>query len=681
SKNGVTGTANLRNGPKISCQVEIEVPQTCSFVLRTKECILNEVSVIDAQGQPVYRQAAGAAAFQVAMEKYVDQPIISGIFVSIYPEKDEPENILNIKRGIISALLVPILEAEHNEKMVRLKQKCIHTQMFYVTVNSRKDIDTDITVVRDLSDCSHFSPHSLPTSPLSLLPGLNGLMSKLISSTQTCNYQFDNRRKHMTEAQCTEKHLFIPFSHEGQYGISSEVKQSLMLQDSVKINNRYFNKDGGYENMNKQTSLLYLNMLSSSGKSQQRASLFHKLVSEIRGLKNDTLSGAADEMMKISEWLTWQTLFQCETDQCTSAIMQILRTFDESAREVDAIVYALCLPQASPQKVRDMLSVAQNKPSKSIMYALANIEVAEFMEFMLGDCSGDEDSTYLTLRVIGVMGKYMEGFPSLKSSLLNCMGQTYTSLPVQKAAIRAFRLMEMESDYENSEAPAQKRIAAYLMLMRNPEEANKVLRTLKSEQNEQVKSFVSSHIANILESEVPTLSTYTGDASFNPMDFTKFSRNYKIEVPLVGSVEGNIIFDSANYMSREVMLAITPDNFNAEILEIGLEGEGFEPAIEVLFGENGFFPDTISKAMYWVNDKIPHPVKWVLDKWISPLRDIWKNTSQLKKRLEQIEDAPKGLAYLRFMGTELGYLKTNELNLIIHFIKLYTETFKSMSMM
>lgn len=44
------------------------------------------------------------------------------------------------------------------------------------------------------------------------------------------------------------------------------------------------------------------------------------------------------------------------------------------------------------------------------------------------------------------MGKYMERFPSLKSSLLNCMGQTYASLPVQKAAIRAFRLMEMNSE-------------------------------------------------------------------------------------------------------------------------------------------------------------------------------------------------------------------------------------------
>lgn len=39
-------------------------------------------------------------------------------------------------------------------------------------------------------------------------------LSMLVSSSQECNYQFDNRRKHMTAAQCTEKHLFRPFSHE-----------------------------------------------------------------------------------------------------------------------------------------------------------------------------------------------------------------------------------------------------------------------------------------------------------------------------------------------------------------------------------------------------------------------------------------------------------------------------------
>lgn len=66
----------------------------------------------------------------------------------------------------------------------------------------------------------------------------NGLISKLISSTQTCNYQFDNKRKHMTEAQCTEKHLFIPFSHE--YVISWMMTECLLLKCSWSVNVFFF---------------------------------------------------------------------------------------------------------------------------------------------------------------------------------------------------------------------------------------------------------------------------------------------------------------------------------------------------------------------------------------------------------------------------------------------------------
>lgn len=53
-----------------------------------------------------------------------------------------------------------------------------------------------------------------------------------------------------------------------------------------------------------------------------------------------------------------------------------------------------------------------------------------------------------------------------------------------------------------------------------------------------------------------------------PIDFTKFSQNYKINVPWTGSVESNVIFDSANYMPREVTLATTLDTFNLELLEV-----------------------------------------------------------------------------------------------------------------
>ncbi|CDQ87058.1 unnamed protein product [Oncorhynchus mykiss] len=210
SKNGVTGTSKLSNGPKVTCQVELEVPQECSFVLHTANCALSEVSVIDPQGEPVYRQAAGADAFQAAMEKnplkITWEPVVG---IRLYPEPDEPVNILNIKRGIISALNVPVME-ESNDIMNTVHGLC---KTDY-TVNSRKDIDTDVTLTRDLSQCDQFRRMKLPSSPLALLPSLHGPLSKLISSTQDCNYQFDNRRKHMTNAVCTEKHIFLPFSHE-----------------------------------------------------------------------------------------------------------------------------------------------------------------------------------------------------------------------------------------------------------------------------------------------------------------------------------------------------------------------------------------------------------------------------------------------------------------------------------
>lgn len=38
--------------------------------------------------------------------------------VKLYPEGDEPVNILNIKRGIVSALMVPIVEEEMTKSMV-----------------------------------------------------------------------------------------------------------------------------------------------------------------------------------------------------------------------------------------------------------------------------------------------------------------------------------------------------------------------------------------------------------------------------------------------------------------------------------------------------------------------------------------------------------------------------------
>lgn len=57
----------------------------------------------------------------------------------------------------------------------------------------------------------------------------------------------------------------------------------------------------------------------------------------------------------------------------------------------------------------------------------------------------------------------------------------------------------------DSASPTQKRIAAYLVLMKDPKttEVAQLADALSTEQDTQVKSFVISHITNILSSTEP----------------------------------------------------------------------------------------------------------------------------------------------------------------------------------
>lgn len=50
-------------------QVEIEVPQACSFIVRTKSCQLTEVVGTDMDGNPVFQPAPTSDAFAADMER------------------------------------------------------------------------------------------------------------------------------------------------------------------------------------------------------------------------------------------------------------------------------------------------------------------------------------------------------------------------------------------------------------------------------------------------------------------------------------------------------------------------------------------------------------------------------------------------------------------------------------
>ncbi|XP_037101237.1 apolipoprotein B-100-like isoform X1 [Syngnathus acus] len=739
--NGVPGATDNKSGPKVSCQVELEVPQTCSFILRTTKCSLSEIFAVDENGNALYRPAAGNQVFKAAMAKNpLKITVERHTDVKIFPEEDEPVNILNIKRGIVSSLLVPVMEEEKNNKMPTVYGICSTD----FTVNARGDIATDVTVSRDLSRCDGFSAHKQATSPLALISGMHYPLSKMISSHQTCNYKFDNQKKHMTGGTCTEKHLFLPLSHQNEYGISTLVKQTVTLRETTKINDRVFDRNEALVRFlpmelvdskspvqtkdAAMTTMQQLKTLSQTTNGEQRASLFHKLVSELRGLNPDVLGSTALEMMAISDTLTMQALVQCGTPECTSATLRVFRSFDESAVEVDVAVYALAmLPNPSRLMVKDILAMAQNKKSKPIMYALSNAvkklyqaeekvtpeitAASDFMASLLGpDCSGEKDLTFLTLRVVGNIGDVMEAAdPAIKNTLLKCMRQPATTLAVQLAAIQAFRRMSLTDEVRSnlqkvSQYPrgaVQKRLAAYLILMRNPQNSDieMVKKILTQEENEQVKSFVSSHVYNIISSTDPEtqklgkkiLDALQDNAVDTHNDYRTKSRNYKLGLAnenLQANIQGNVIFDPSNQLPREIMMESTLKAFgyNMDMWEFGIEGKGSEPSIEALFGKNGFFPDTLSKSLYWAEDKMPIKMMEVLDKWFAPLksegqkapenlmREIVGNFNKLVKDLQN-QESPEAMAYLKMMGTELGYIKASDLKFIVDNVQMYAETF------
>ncbi|CAB1445174.1 unnamed protein product [Pleuronectes platessa] len=329
SLNAINGASTLKNGPKGSCMVQIEVPQTCSYIVRTTGCMLSEVADMDTEGNLVFRPAAGSDAFAAEMEKYPLKVVVDGVYdVKLYPEEGICPNVKS------------------------------------------------------------FLPVREHTSPLALISGMHYPLSQLVRSSQTCNYKFDNENKHMTSGSCTERHILIPFSNKGEYGVTNVGKQELTLVEVTPHNDRVFDhsevakglhmeavqdktavqdKDAGLNLLRELTNL-------PEAEGERRAHLFHKLVTMVRGMKAETLSPAIPEALEVSPVLTYQVLAQCGTPECSSGIMQILRTFDSSAVEVDAAVFALGLvSNPSALLINDMLEMAKYKTSKPILYALSNI--------------------------------------------------------------------------------------------------------------------------------------------------------------------------------------------------------------------------------------------------------------------------------------------------------------------
>ncbi|KAL7988083.1 hypothetical protein Chor_007002 [Crotalus horridus] len=735
---GVTGTADSHSGSKIKCKAELEVPQLHNFVLKINHCTLEEVYGIDVQGKALLKKSKNSDEFAAAMSQYdLKVKIQNEKNVELYPVDSEATHILNIKRGIISALVVPT-EREDNIQtlfMDTVYGKCDSS----IEVKNRKTSANlaDIEITRNLKSCENFNPIRDYVSPIAFIKGLNAPLSTLISSNQHCHYTVDTKKKHISEAICTEKHLFLPSSYKNQYGMMAKVIQTLKYESIANTNTRNMDVTGlikrelSLENVEAKIlrhgdavlkSLQELKKLSVSQQNHKRASLFYRFVTGLRSLHNSTLGPMVPKLMETSRSITIQALIQCGTPECFGAILQILRTSNIDPLVADAVTFSLgLLPSPCTKTIREILNMAEYNPSRASFYALSHsvnrfysqkkiitpelTDVANFITSLISnECSGNEDLTYLTLKVIGNMGNVLENInPNVKQSLKLCIRSNAASLDIQKAAIQALRKMDLNDEdrgmlirvFQEASSPADKRLAAYLLLMKNPStsDLSKIIKVSLRDKNEQVKNFVASHIANILDTtdfyneplRIKIQEALKGNQMPTVKDFRRFSQNYQVsktmtvpwsEDPFRAKLEGNLLFDPSSYIAKEAMLKTTLELFGLkplDVFEIGLDGKNLEPTVEAMFGPEGFFPDAATKALYWIDGKVPEQFSQALFNYFGYSKDATQDQDIMKgimlnfeKLVKEISNKPTPdvKAYFRVFQEELGYLKFSDIKLL-----------------
>uniref|UniRef100_A0A8C4WV89 Vitellinogen open beta-sheet domain-containing protein n=1 Tax=Eptatretus burgeri TaxID=7764 RepID=A0A8C4WV89_EPTBU len=281
------------------------------------------------------------------------------------------------------------------------------------------------------------------------------------------------------------------------------------------------------------------------------------------------------------------------------------------------------------------------------------------------------------------------------AAILACAANVRLPLTTRQAAVQSLRRMQLTDEmrqvlldsYSDWKTPVELRLTSYLALMRSPSKENlkKILLPLSQEPNGQIKSFVASHVANILDSnevlKQKIEEVLGGQAVPSAMDSRKFSRNYKLfktmnipglKLPLWGQIESNVIFDPSSYLPRSVMLETTLNLLgnHVDLFEIGLDGKGFEAPLEALFGPEGFFPTM--KASLMTEGKLPKEANDVLKRWLGmqingnqkpsdlPM-ELMKNLQKLVADVNMHREDMDAAAYLRIFGTEFGYLKLNDI--------------------
>nr|UFQ72465.1 vitellogenin 3 [Procambarus clarkii] len=292
-----------------------------------------------------------------------------------------------------------------------------------------------------------------------------------------------------------------------------------------------------------------------------------------------------------------------------------------------------------------------------------------------------EKAALTTLKALGNMGVMTQ---EVARSVLRCMETEGVKTNIRVAAAQAFRQtkchrQQTEQLVNFAVDPAKDtevRIASYLMAVRcaSQKDLENIVNKISFEHNTQVRGFILSHLANLQDTDTPYKQhlRYLLRNILIPRDFYKDMRKYSRNIEMSyfwaslgagAGVESNIIYSPGSFVPRSIDFNLTAalEGISVNLGQVGARLEGLDPAIEKVFGPEGYIQKTSFEQM--LNDItrfIEEKGRKIYEHFQQELRqkrsiDMSVLTNFFHKLYSHESRVAKADVFARFMGQEISF--------------------------
>ncbi|KRX40698.1 Vitellogenin, partial [Trichinella murrelli] len=631
----------------------------------------------------------------------------NGAVGSICPEPSEPVWVVNLKRGILSAIQHYIADNFIDDELQADVNGLCPTNYLQASdgIYIRKKM---------LNACKHRSTFFAQSKMVPYSVNSRAQNMPLFDGFQTCNQTIENQI--ISDVKCEEVHEFRPSDDPsvGKIVLNNHMKLQLLrtakAKDVVKMPNSeppvvkslYFDPaDFDTVELIPSSADVHFSLkkLCDTGDQviQKTPDLFSNLIHSLRRLDKKSLVEAV-EQANMQHYCTQQTqllydaLAACNTPACTMMMIDLIkkpRTLESHRKAlIDALAFVRRPTLESISSLTSFISEAEPDDLLKISIFIQNycswvpfcqqhpelMKISDEMARNLGqNCQIQSDKKlHLLIATLRAFGNINAPLSALETRL-NCLKQKELALEIRLAALQSIRrvvcldsvLEILVQRYRDVDEHTEIRSSAFLLLMNCPSEniIQQVLQTLRNEQSLQVGSMVWSYLETLRYSESPSREALHRLLMFESVkpkfdkDFYRFSHFHHFSTfskrENVGfDFEHAVLFAPDEYMPKQAFLNFTIHMYgqSMNLLEIGGRADGLDLFVEDLFGPNGYFSNP--EGYYFMGNKEVYK-----NPSIRKLHDHVHKQLNIKKRADFS-------IYARIFGDEIMHYKTRDIDIL-----------------